>query len=75
MTYKTAYFCVKCNEEVSDYTRMDSHGRCPHCGFKGRHACTIMDTKERAYCIVWILPEVWWKLWTIRAKREYQNNG
>lgn len=47
--WKTAYLCVNCSREISDYTRMYSGGRCPLCGFKGESAGTIVDTKEKSY--------------------------
>ena len=65
--WKTAYFCTNCHGEVSWRTKMDSDGRCPLCGYKGKDACTIMDTKETAYKLVRINP--FYKFWKPKFKR------
>lgn len=61
--WKTAWFCVSCKERLTEHDRYYSHGRCPHCGYKGEHAGTIIDTFERAYRIVVIDSPPWWKFW------------
>lgn len=47
--WKTEYRCVSCNQRLSEFERMYSHGRCPCCGYKSPSAGTIVDTTERAY--------------------------
>ena len=59
--YKTAWFCVSCNGEVSYGQKMHSHGRCPLCGYKGEKACTILETYEVAYIRKRIPSGSWWK--------------
>jgi len=46
--WKTAYFCVKCDGQITYYIKMDNHGRCPLCGYKHPDACTIVETYEKA---------------------------
>ncbi len=56
--YVTTRHCINCKKKVSFRTKMYSMGRCPHCGYKGMDACTIMDTIER-------YEEVpWWNFWS-----------
>lgn len=45
--YYPAYFCVKCNNEVSWDTRMYSGSVCPHCG--NCDGSTIIDTYQKSY--------------------------
>jgi DNA-directed RNA polymerase subunit RPC12/RpoP len=66
-TYRTAYFCVSCKEEMSFETMMHSHGRCPHCGFKHPSACTVVACFERGYYYKKINP--WWKIWKKQFER------
>jgi hypothetical protein len=65
--YKTAWFCVSCDGELTDWQVMYSNGRCPKCGFKGESAGTIVDTNERAYRVD--LP--WWAPFNRKAFRVY----
>jgi predicted RNA-binding Zn-ribbon protein involved in translation (DUF1610 family) len=44
----TMYFCVDCKKRLSYSKVMYSHGVCPHCGYKGPDACTIVDTYEKS---------------------------
>ena len=73
--YKKGYWrhsihCVKCDQEMSDSTKMYSSGRCPYCGHKGRNAVTIVDTYERAYRNLYMKPL--WMFWQSPV-REYKN--
>lgn len=63
----TEHRCVSCGHVVSYHTRMYSHGRCPHCGYKGKHAGTIMDTTEHAFR--WVRDGEVWQLWKPRRKQ------
>lgn len=47
--YKTLFFCINCNEELTYKQKMYSYGRCPKCGFKDKNAATIVQTYEKAY--------------------------
>jgi DNA-directed RNA polymerase subunit RPC12/RpoP len=60
MSWITAWFCVNCDAEVSWETKMGSHGRCPHCGFKGDGAVSIMKTREEAREVEDV---PWWRFW------------
>jgi len=68
-SWQTEYRCTDCKEEVSDYTKMYSGGRCPNCGYKGHYAITIMDVIEHAYRLV--RHGKWWQFW-IRPVRQYK---
>lgn len=70
MDWRTAWFCVKCNGELTDYQVMYSHGRCRACGHKAEPG-TIVAVSERAYRLR-SAGRVWWKPWTWwRTEREY----
>ena len=68
-TFKTAFFCINCDGEVSHYTKMYSHGRCPLCGYKDPDAATIIKTTEKAYRMI---RRPWWKFWDY--KKEFLND-
>lgn len=62
--WRTAWFCVSCEQRLSWDQVMHSFGRCPMCGCKGRHAGTIVDTFERAYRVVRVEhASKWWQFW------------
>ena len=67
--WHTEFSCAACQTIVSYRTKMDSHGLCPHCGYRGPGAVTIMHTVDRTYTNVRQAP--WWKFW-IRPKRVYR---
>jgi predicted RNA-binding Zn-ribbon protein involved in translation (DUF1610 family) len=70
--WKTAWYCVSCKERLNEDERYWSHGRCPHCGFKSKNACTIVESYERAYRIIELDSIPWWKFWAEpRTKIEY----
>lgn len=69
MSYKTAWFCVNCDREMSYHAVMYSHGRCSMCGFKGEDAATIVETYEKAYKIIKEPSGKWWK--PSKKVREY----
>jgi hypothetical protein len=46
--WRNGWRCASCKVEVSFNTKMNSDGRCPHCGYKSPRACTIMETEEFA---------------------------
>lgn len=65
--YYTAYFCKKCDGELSFNAMMDSNGRCHRCGHKGKNACTIVNTYELAYTTRRVKSKKWYKLYdTVR---------
>ena len=63
--WRTAWFCVNCDKRLSNSTVMYSDGRCLHCGYKGEHAGTIVDTYEKAYRVEFSEPSPWWKFWVL----------
>jgi hypothetical protein len=70
--WQNAHFCVSCKERLTRRERFDNDGRCPKCGFKGKHACSVIDTYERAYRIIELDSIPWWNFWTKpRTKIEY----
>lgn len=71
--YRTAYFCVNCDGEMSDDTRRYNNGRCPLCGFKHPHARTFVACYERGYRLVpsEAAPS-WWEFWKRKpVRREF----
>lgn len=60
--------CANCNTAVSYITKMTSYGRCPHCGYKGKDAVTIMETIEVPYRLRWTAPA--WQFW-VKPERVY----
>ncbi len=46
--YRNRYRCVKCEGNLTFEQVMYSLGRCPLCGHKGEHACTVVETTEYA---------------------------
>lgn len=69
--WKTEYRCVNCKVPMTFSCMMNSHGRCPGCGYKGSKAGTIVDVTAHAYKKFfigkWYLPWTWNK-----RKRAYQ---
>lgn len=61
MKWHTEFRCVSCAKPVSFFVKMDSHGRCPHCGHKGKDAGTVMNTTEHVYRLV--PTGAWWQFW------------
>lgn len=51
MSYRPAFFCKSCNEQLSWNTKMHSHGVCPYCGASSGD--TVVDCVTRA---VWVEP-------------------
>ena len=70
--FKPAWFCVKCDVELSKHEIMYSDGRCPYCGFKGESACTIVDVVEKPYKEVKIPSGRWW--WPDSVGRKFITN-
>jgi len=68
--WKTAYFCIECNHELSYGQKMGSHGRCPYCGHKGMSSGTIVDVVEKGYKLERINPV--WKFWKPQYERIYR---
>lgn len=66
--WSTAYFCIKCHQELTDFQRMYSNGRCPLCGYKHPSACTIVEVFERPFKWVRINPR--WKFWKKQYERQ-----
>lgn len=42
------HYCVNCDTKLTDNERMYSDGMCPHCGYKDKSACTIVEAYEKA---------------------------
>ncbi len=62
----TEYRCVECKKPINEIDKMYSDGRCPHCGFKHKNACTIVKTTEHAVKIVKKPiepPPKFWEFW------------
>ena len=57
--WRTAWFCVSCNGELTDHQRRYSNARCPLCGHKAEGAITFVRTTERAYRVS--RDPRWWK--------------
>ena len=71
--FRTAWFCVACDGELSNWAVLCSHGRCPLCGHKHDSAVTIVETYERAYRLECIAP--WWKFWAAKTRRVYLDDS
>jgi|GEM_PF-4213251 len=69
-SWKTEYRCINCTSTVSFNTRMNSMGRCPHCGHKDSQSCTVMRVTEHAYRLA--RKGKWWQFW-ITPIRIYNN--
>ena len=72
-SWKTAYFCVNCDKEISHHSVMYNHGRCPLCDFKHPTACTIVETYTKPK--IWVKHKsTWWnpRTWN-RGHWEYGN--
>ena len=68
--YYNAYFCIKCDNELTWKQRMYSYGRCPYCGYKEPSAGTIVSCYERGY--KWVRNNVpWYKFWKSHYSKQF----
>ena len=65
--------CVRCKHYLTRHQKYHSDGVCPHCGYKGRFACTIVDCKEIIMRKVykhpaWMFWMFWYYTWEVKGE-------
>lgn len=72
--WKTGYFCVNCNAEMTYNCMMYSGGTCPACGNNDPGA--VVDCQSRGYR--WVYEVIKWKgvpVWVRRIRREFRRKN
>lgn len=47
--WKTAHFCMKCNQELTTQQVISCHGKCPLCSHQNPHSGTLLDAYIQQY--------------------------
>jgi hypothetical protein len=68
--WRTAWFCITCDKELTRKEVIYNYGRCPYCGYKGKNASIFIEVYEKAYQFVKV--GSLWKFWQPIVKRKYK---